>query len=124
MALVFAFFAAYAETASAQPGSVSPPLSPWLLMTNRGGSASGFSNYHEFVRPRMEMERTMRTQGDLLTRTASATKKIEDQMSEDNALSAPKITGSQQSAAAFRNHAHWYRGISTDPTPRDQRKFR
>lgn len=115
---------ALSETVWAQTSS---PLSPWLMMRNR--NRGSISNYHEYVKPRQEIERAFQSQQSQLKRAESETKQLQTQLQQATSgnLQAPGATGPStgaRGAASFRNHSHWYSGISFDPTPRDRRKFK
>lgn len=122
--LLVACVFACAGTARAQSSS---PISPYLMLTQRNRGA--LNNYQAYVQPQLrqqQMAKAMQTQNAVLQRTQSATREIEDALGdEEGLLSAPKKrAGGSGAAAGFRNHSHWYQGISQDPTPRNQRKFR
>ena len=118
------------EIRPAAAQSSRPAVSPYLMLRDRSLNTGGMSAYHQFIKPRQEYDKALQQQATQLRRTQSATREIENQMMmgesggprpEGNGLLPPGAAGPSTGArggAAFRNHKHWYTGISGDPTPR------
>jgi len=122
VALFVAVFTNIIETQSAfaqgfGQGSVfssRPPLSPWLGLSNR--PTGSLDAYNQYVRPQLEMQRTLDTQQSQINRQGTVQ---QDMLRRSNPGVSPgggqvgthhgvQTTGGYKPAATFRNYSHYY----------------
>ena len=130
--LFVAVFAVFAETqnALAQYGYMnfgsSPPLSPWLGLTNR--PTGSLDPYNQYVRPQLEMQRALNQQQsqihqqgiqqqEMLRRSNLGAQPTKTQGSGGGVPLGLRTTGRAKPAASFRNYSHYYQNQNY-PFPR------
>ena len=88
-----------------------PPLSPWLEL-ERASSSSELGSYHQYVKPRLEMQRMIETQQGILYRQRESQMKIQERVQglelKQTGRAAP--TGQQ---VRFRDYGNFYPKKST-----------
>jgi len=82
-----------------------PPLSPWLELERR--TSSDLDSYHQFVRPRLEMQRTMETQQRQLLRQRENQQILEQQV---HGMQMRQSATSTQTGkgGVFRYYSHFF----------------
>ena len=94
---------ALAQRSSRSPFRTRPALSPWfqLYQDNPGP----LSNYHTYVRPRMELQKTLDQQRADLRRQNARVNSLGQQMSGMQRAYPIRPTGT---ASSFMNYSHYY----------------
>jgi len=84
-----------------------PTLSPYLnLLRNGGDSLDGLPNYHTFVRPALEQQRTNQRQQRQIQRLGREVQSVNRQLSfQADPSNAVRPTGH---TTVFMNHSHYY----------------
>ncbi len=84
-----------------------PTFSPWLNLYQRNTGV--LDNYHTYVRPQMELERTLRQQDLTLSRQSAALRQVQSQLRTER----PAQAGPTGVHSTFMNYLHYYPGAST-----------
>jgi len=108
-AAVVAVVAMLCSPAMAQPRYTPsrPTFSPWLNLYQRNTGV--LDNYHTYVRPQVELERTLRQQDLALSRQSAALRNIQGQLNRER----PAQAGPTGVHSTFMNYSHYYPGAST-----------
>ena len=90
------------------PQSNPPPISPWTQMDRR--STSELDSYHQYVKPRIDMENQLMAQHREMNRQRDIQKKMQNEIktfrdSDYSITGAAGVTGKQ---ATYRNYLHYY----------------
>ncbi|MCE5268552.1 MAG: hypothetical protein LLG00_11770 [Planctomycetaceae bacterium] len=93
--------------AQAQPGDPAsrPALSPWFGLYQKNGGP--LDNYHMFVRPRFQLNNTLRQQQDAIQSNNAGIRSLDQEMTSTQERMGIRPTGS---ASVFMNYSHYYPG--------------
>ncbi len=84
----------------------SPTVSPWLGLWRQNTGA--LDNYHTFVQPQMELNRTLQMQNSALTRQAAGLQSLHNEIMQPQGNQSGMMPTGQGST--FMNYSHYYGG--------------
>ena len=107
LAVVLFAAVAYSRPAVAQRTYTpqSPTISPWMGLWQRNPGA--LDNYHTYVQPQMELDRTLQLQNEALARQSAGLRALNYDIMQPQGYLSMMPTGQ---GATFMNYSHYYGG--------------
>ena len=96
----------FTQSAAAQFSPQRPTISPWMGIFQRNTGA--MDNYNTFVRPQMELNRTLQMQGSALDRQEMGLQDLNYEMMQPQGNRSTMMPTGQ--GATFMNFSHYYGG--------------
>ena len=90
------------------PQTNPPALSPWTHMERR--STSELDSYHQYVKPRIDMENQLMAQHRETNRQRDLQKKMQNEIKtlRDSDYNISRSVGTTGKQASYRNYLHYY----------------
>ncbi len=96
----------FTQTAAAQYSPQRPTVSPWMGLWQRNTGA--LDNYHTFVQPQMELNKTLQMQGSALNRQETGLQDLNYEMMQPQGNRSTMMPTGQ--GATFMSYSHYYGG--------------
>ena len=98
----------FAQSAAAQYNYIPqrPTISPWMNLFQ--GNTGPLDNYHTFVRPQIQLNRTLQMQSTALNRQAAGLQYLNNEIMEPQGNQSTMLSTGQ--GATFMNYSHYYGG--------------
>jgi hypothetical protein len=107
LVVCFASVASLSQSARAQYMPQRPVISPWMGMWQR--NTGPLDNYHTFVLPQMQLDRTLQMQNAALYRQQAGLQYLNNEIIQTQYNASAMMPTGQ--GATYMNYSHYYGGV-------------